>query len=126
MAYPYSRRKANRELSLKSKFTEKFGDCLLNSMGHTHQLIVVRPIPQPYMATVDNGLKMKYTKPTKTDGFIDPDHRWYVNTGSFYRAYKDGVSSYVEKAGYNPVELGFAVVRVRGGNIEDIDKIIVN
>ena len=126
-AHPHQRRDANRKLALRNKFSEKFGDCLLSSMGHSHQLIIVSPIPQPYMSTDKSGkLKMKYTKPSKRSGYIDPDHRWYVNTGSFYKAYMPDVSSYVEIAGYNPVELGFAVARIRDGNIVGIDKIIVD
>jgi len=125
-ANPYMRKVLNKQLSLRNKFSEKFGDCLLNSMGHTHQLIVVDPIHQPYLTTDKDGkLEMKYTKPSKRSGYIDPDHRWYVNTGGFYRAYEQGITSYIEMGGYNPVELGFLVAKIRDRNITDIDKIIV-
>jgi len=119
------RRTTNMELALKRKLKFMSGDAVLNSMGHTHKLLICKPDPELYI--VDNGkeLKQKYTAPNPTAEYIHPDLRWYINTGSFYKLFGDGISGYGEKAGYAPVELGFAIVRVRNGAIEGIDKIVV-
>jgi len=61
------------------------------------------------------------------DSFIHPDLRWYVNTGSFYKLYADGknVSGYAERAGYDPNELGYVVVRVKDGIINDVERVVI-
>jgi hypothetical protein len=71
------------------------------------------------------NLLSKYTGPRKTGGYIHPDYRHYLCCGSFHRTYGDGYSTYAEHAGYDPVELGFFVVRVRDRKIEGIDKITI-
>ena len=119
------RRKANMNLSLKRKLKDKFGEAILMSLGHTHKLIICKPEKELYMKVVDGNLKGAYTSPKKYDGYIHPDHRWYVNTGSFFKLYGEGVSTYAEKFGYDPIELGFAIAVVRDGKIEDIDKIVL-
>ena len=57
--------------------------------------------------------------------FIHYDNRWYVNTGSFLRLYGHNVSGYGEAAEYDPIQLGFAVARVRNRKIIGIDKVYV-
>lgn len=116
---------ANMRLSLKRKLKHKFGDTLLMSMGHTHKLIIARPISLLYMQGGSGAVKQDYTAPNRIDGFIHPDYRYYVNTGSFYRLYGDGVSGYGEVANYDPVQLGFAVARVRSRRLIDVDEVRV-
>jgi len=120
IAHPAKRRISNRRVSLMQKFDNKFGDVLLNSMGHTHQLIVADPDSIPYMATEDGKTTMKYTSPRKTTGYIEPNHRWYVNTGSFRTTLAIGIDDYAERAGYDPAVLGFAVAKIRDGVIVKI------
>jgi hypothetical protein len=117
------RRRTNMELILKRHLKHKAGDCLLQTKGHTHRLLVCRPDPDLYL--YDNGkeIHQKYTRSDKAAGYIHPDHRWYANTGSFYKLYVTGASSYAEKAEYDPVELGFVVVLIRDRKIIDIRKI---
>jgi len=120
IAHPAKRRIANKRISLMQKFDNKFGDVLLNSLGHTHQLIVADPDSIPYMATEDGKTTMKYTSPRKTTGYIEPNHRWYVNTGSFRTTLAIGIDDYAERAGYDPAVLGFAVAKIRDGVIVKI------
>jgi len=126
VAEPYARARTNMRLQLRNQMSPMFGDTLLNSKGHTHRLIIYKPPHKMHLIIDENGKqKHRYTSPDRVDGYIDPDNRWYVNTGSFLRTFGDGVSGYAERAEYPPVELGFAVVRVRDGIIVDIDEVPV-
>jgi len=125
IAHPTKRRLTNKQISLMQKFDGKFGDCLLCSMGHTHQLIVASPDPMLYLTTDSEQINHNYTSPKKTAGYIDPSHRWYCNTGSFLKTYGLGYDGYAERAGYDAIDLGFAIVKVRNGKIENIVKVIL-
>jgi hypothetical protein len=127
---------ANIRVILKRRLKNKFGDTLLNSMGHTHKLIICPPIgasPEKsllFLKGSQNGIGQKYTRVEKTDGYIHPDFKWYVNTGSFLKQYADmpegeEVSGYAERGNYDPIELGFAVALVRGGQLVGIRKEVV-
>jgi len=126
IAHPSKRRNTNKKISLMQKFDNKFGDCLLNSMGHTHQLIICDPEPLLYMSTKDGEIHQRYTKPSKTEGYIDPNHRWYVNTGSFRKILAMGMDDYGERKGYDPSHLAFALVKVRERKIESIEAITLD
>lgn len=117
------RRRTNMELVLKRHLKHKFGDCLLMAKGHTHKLLVCRPNPELYLTDDGKEVIQKYTHSNKVSGYIHPDHRWYVNTGSFMKLYREGVSSYAERAEYDPVELGFPVVIVRDQKIVNVKKV---
>lgn len=126
VAEPELRKKANEKLILMRKFARKFGDTLLNTMGHTHKLMHYDPYRDGavlYLTTEDKGIQQHYTGPRKVHGYIEPNHRWYVNTGSFRRIYGEGFDDYAERAGYDPVQLGFAIVKVRDLKIVEIDEI---
>lgn len=118
------RRRSNMELILQRQLKFKAGDCALMSKGHTHKLLVCEPDRELFL--VDNGahVKQQYTKAGQTEDYIHPDHRWYVNTGSFMRLYGEGVSGYAEQFEYDPIELGFVVVKVRDGLIKGVEKVI--
>lgn len=116
-------RLGNRLASLKILLQWKFANCLLMSIGHTHQLLVNKPKQQLAMMENGGGVEREYTSPRKVDGFIHPDFRFYVNCGSFLDIYADGVSSYASVAGHDPSDLGFAIARIRKGVIADIDEI---
>lgn len=111
---------ANKKASLKAKLKNKFADTLLNSMGHTHLLLIVPPIRQHYFKREGDAIVSKHTVVKKTDGFLQPDFRWYVNTGCFLQTYILGASGYGEERNYDPIEQGFAVVIVRDGMIQEI------
>jgi predicted phosphodiesterase len=119
------RQESNRKLSLKRKLNKKAGDCLIMAMGHTHQLLVADPIQTLYL--VDDGKKVhqKYIKEaTGKESYIHPDLRWYVNSGSFLKLYKEGVSGYGERMGLDPIELGHCLVKVRDGKVASVEKVV--
>lgn len=119
------RRDANMMLSLKRKLFRKAGDCAIMAMGHTHKLIVKPPIQELYLTDDSKNIHQKYTKASQTADFIHPDLRYYVNTGCFYKLYEEGVSGYAERAGYDPNELGYAVVKVVDGVIKDVERRVI-
>ena len=122
------RREANMKLILKRKLKDKVGDCALMSMGHTHKILISKPSSDLYITSTKetgNRLKQKYTSSPQKASYIHPDHRWYINTGSFLKLYGLGVSGYAERFGYNPMEFGFVVAKIRKGVIVDIEKVVL-
>lgn len=117
------RQLSNRRLSLKRKLKNKFGDCLLNSLGHTHQLIVLKPEPILYLTSNGDKVGQNYTSPKKRIGYIEPNHKWFVNTGSFVKLYLNGVDGYAERALYDPVELGYVICKVRNRTVSELVKV---
>lgn len=113
---------SNMKLAIKRKMKNKFGDTLLNSMGHTHQLLVLPPEPTLYLTHENGGVHQNYTEPKKTTGYIEPNHKWYVNTGSFLKLFGDGVDGYAERFQLDPVELGFAVAMIRDRKLVKIKR----
>ena len=128
------RQKSNQALQLKRHLKFKAGDALLMSKGHTHRLFFVKPEPSMYLVDDGNRIKQRFTAAGNADQYINPDLRWYANVGAFFKMYADNVthhdkdpsksvmSSYAEYGEYDPIELGFLVVRVRDGNIVGIDR----
>lgn len=116
------RQLANMKLSLKRHLSPQAGDCLVMAKGHTHKLIVAEPEPLLYMTYGGGKIKQHYTDSIDVTGqsYIDPDLRWYVNTGSFLRSRMLGVTSYPEMAEYAPVQLGYAVVEVLDGSVVNV------
>ena len=126
------RREVTKQLGLKKKLQMKFSDCVLMTMGHTHKLIIKKPVRELCLCGNDGGIEAFHNEYVPhTAKFIHPDLRWYVNTGSFYRLFgddcgiDDAFSGYAERALYDPIETGFAICRVRSGIIQGIDKIEV-
>lgn len=117
------RQEANMNLSLKRRLKNKAGDCAVMAMGHTHRLLVARPKKSLYLKYGATEIRQAYTASSQDDGYIHPDHRWYINTGSFMRLYRLGVSGYAERANYDPMELGFAIVVVRDRKVVDCKKV---
>ncbi len=122
-AYDPIQREANMQVRLKRLLQEKSGDCILMSMGHTHKLIVARPTKKLWLSDDGSEIKQRYTH--HEGEFIHPDNRWVVNTGSFLKLFQEGISGYGSIAGYDPVELGYALVEVRKGEIRDVRKIVL-
>lgn len=122
------RRIVNKRLILKRHLKYKMGDCILMCEGHTHKLIICGPETELYMKDDGEKIKQGYTMDEidQTDDFIHPDHRTYVNTGSFVRLYGKDISGYAEIAGYDPIETGFAVARIRNRKLQGVDAIYLN
>ena len=131
------RRETNKQLILKRHLKFKAGDCALLAKGHTHKLLVCKPESELYMTDDGKQVQQNYTLENfRHDApFIHPDHRWYVNTGSFLRLFADPierpglptkyVSGYGEIAEYDPIELGFAVAEIRDRKIVDVKKVVL-
>jgi hypothetical protein len=92
---------------------------------NTHKLLVAKPKKKLYLTSEDGELKQHYTKSEQTAQYIHPDHRWYINTGSFVRSQMRGISGYAERALYDPLELGYCVAKIRDRKIIGVDKVFV-
>jgi len=120
------RRFVNQRLILKRHLKFKAGDCVVMVKGHTHKLLICKPEEELYLTDDTKEIKQRYISSSQNAPYIHPDHRYYVNSGSFLKLYGEmGVSGYAERAEYDPVELGFAVIMVRDGQIHDINKVVL-
>ena len=117
------RQLSNKRLSLKRKLKNKFGDTLLQTCGHFHQLLICRPEPILYLTSQADKIHQNYTEPRKKYGYIEPNHKWYACCGSFLKLYENGVDGYAERAMYDPVELGFIICKVRNRTVADLIKV---
>ena len=114
------------ELILMRHLMKKAGDCVVQYKGHTHKLLVCNPESGLYLYDDGEEIRQGYTTENQNARYIHPDLRWYVNTGSFVKLYRDDeLTNYAEVAEYDPIDLGFAVTRVREGKVVKVDKIIV-
>jgi len=126
-AKDYEQRSANMKASIKRFLVDKAGDCVVMAVGHTHKLLIVDPSPK--LVIFDEGGKLKQEYLAGDNGmprYIDPDRRWYVNTGSYLRTMILGHDGYAERAGYDPVELGFAVVEIRDRKVVAVKRMVVD
>lgn len=122
-------RRANLRKQLRDRLAHKMGDCLVMARAHTHRLLVAAPVPQLYLYSDKKRKRGKTvrqayhaTKPYGRGEYIDPDQRWYVSTGGFLRNYVEDVSGYGEHGDYDPLEIGYAVVICRGGQVMDVEE----
>ncbi len=120
------RRMANMRIALKRHLKFKAGDTALMSKGHTHKLLMCEPERELYMSDDGKAVHQNYTETEINAEYIPPDLRWYVNTGSFLKSQGLGISGYAERAEYDPVELGFYILRFRDRRIAGIDKILLD
>ena len=116
------RRDTNHNLILKRHLRRKAADCAVMIKHHVHKLLVCPPTKE--LILIDDGKKIRqgYTTLVQNAPEIHPDMRWYGCAGSFMKLYQDGYSGYAEIAEYDPVELGFLVLIVRGGKIIELKK----
>ena len=136
------RRRNMMELILKRHLKDLAGDCQLMSKGHTHRLLVCKPQAALYMNDDEEDIVQNYTTPQFVDKifamrkpperkefpageYIHPDHRWYVNTGSFLKSQMVGKNPYTEMLELPPVELGFAVAMIRDRQVVDVKEVLV-
>lgn len=122
-AKDYEQRVANLKAGLKRRLKGKFSDCLIMAMGHTHKLMVVEPAKE--LILYDNGTDIQQDYLRVGNGkskYISPDRRWYVNSGSFLKQYQLGTDGYAERAGYDPIKLGYAIVRIRDAKVQKIEE----
>uniref|UniRef100_A0A6M3JIU4 Calcineurin-like phosphoesterase domain-containing protein n=1 Tax=viral metagenome TaxID=1070528 RepID=A0A6M3JIU4_9ZZZZ len=117
------RRKVNMQLTLKRHLKFKAGDCAVMIKHHTHKLLVCKPESELYLTDDGERINQHYTGWGQTESYIHPDSRWYGNAGAFLKLYGDGISGYAERAEYDPVELGFLILKVRDRKIVSLDPI---
>lgn len=120
------RRESNMQLILKRHLKYKAGDCAVMIKHHAHKLVVCKPRPELYLT--DNGKKIRqdYTSWGQNESYIHPDARWYGCAGSFLKLHGDGVSGYAEIMEYDPVELGFLILKVRNKKIVALEPCYLN
>lgn len=125
-------REGNRKAALKNKLMAlKHTDCIYNSMGHAHQLLIVEPtVDQEIMLTnTRSGLKQQRRHHTnQTADYIPPEARYYGCSGSFLKLYsKPGQRAigYGEIAGYEPAEIGCLKGYVQGGKLVHVEKVVL-
>jgi hypothetical protein len=117
------RKQANMELILKRHLKNKAGDCAVMIKHHAHKLIVSKPQKTLYLTDDGHKIKQNYTGWGQAETYIHPDARWYGCAGSFLRLFGDGISGYAELAEYDPVELGFLILKVRDRKIVSLDPV---
>ncbi len=131
-AKDYQQAQGNIKANLKLKLAGFFEDVLIAAMGHTHRMIIVPPTDeQLYLYTSKEGkIKQKYMDLADNDKHIDPDRRYYINTGSFLKLYDEEPDihgeyavSYAEMKGYKPIQLGFVCIEVRDRKIRKVYKV---
>jgi len=118
------RAKTNMELILKRQLRRKAGDCAVMIKHHTHKLLVSEPVHELYLTDDGKKIKQNYTSCGQAEPYIHPDARWYGNAGSFLRLYGDNESEsgYAEIFEYDPLPLGFLVLKVRNKKIVELKK----
>jgi hypothetical protein len=123
-------REANRKAHLKRKLDATgFTDCALFCMGHTHQLVTVKPTMDKdlLLTTSDDGIHQhKRPESDHSASYISPERRYYANTGGFLKLYSppgSKVFGYAEIALMEPTKLGWVEVDVRDGQIVDIREV---
>jgi hypothetical protein len=125
-AKPLRRAVVNMEIALRAALERKAGDCLLMTMGHTHKLLIHNPEDYLFLYSEDGVLKEGYTNELMVDPtaqFLDGDFRWYGNTGCFRRTSVENISDYGEQKGYDPIQLGFLVAKIREGKLVKVEKV---
>ena len=126
-AKDFEQAQANMMAKFKMRCKEKAGDCLVMAAGHTHKLFALPPSNR--MIMTDDGMSLHHHYMTAggadETGYIEPDRRWYVNTGGFVRLYGDSEETgYAELFGMDPIELGYAVMEVRDRKLVNIRKVV--
>ncbi len=112
-------KEANRAEQLKRVLAPLAGDCAVMAMGHTHRLMAVKPIKRLYLTDDGKKIQQNYIQAVQNADYIDPDSRYYLNTGTFLRTQLLNIDTYGELRGYPPTKIGYPIVKVRNGIIQD-------
>ena len=126
-AKDFEQQQGNKKARLKLMLRELASDCVLMAMGHTHQDLIVPPTGQLYLYHENFKVRQDYLHQGKNERYIDPNQRWYANTGAFLLRSTDKlgydglpVSGYPERRGYWPLVRAFTSVEVANGVIQDV------
>jgi len=116
-------RAANMKAKLKWFMRDKAADCLVMAVGHVHKLMVVNPVKQLLLTDDGDDVKQSYLEVGDgTSAYIEPDRRWYCSTGSFLKTVLLNADTYSERQGYDPVELGYIMVKIRNGKVAAVER----
>ena len=123
-------KEANQLAWLKNQLAPMASDCHAMFMEHTHQLKVLPPQSSIHMGQRDGKMHAaKIVLPAmRTDlGFdvIPVSSRWYVNAGTMRTNFAPGAIDYAEEHMFAPAEIGYVIIHIRNGSIEDIEKVVV-
>jgi hypothetical protein len=131
-------REANQKAWLVNRLSPLAGDCHVHLMGHVHALLVQEPVEQYALLTGGDGVRARYFREpaqdvttrdhkgaTDTRTFIPPYSRWYGCTGTLRRSGGFDYLDYSEIAGYPPAPIGWLTMRVVGGQVASIEKVVV-
>lgn len=119
-------REGNRQEALKRWLSPLAGDCAYMGQGHAHEGVICEPFHQLWMSDDAQELKQKYWKPEYKDGeFIHPDHRVYVCSPAFKKSRGVGITSWEERRGFAPSELGYVKTRIENGQIVQVEKVVL-
>ena len=125
-AKSYVQQQANMKASVRRYLEGKASDCAVMAMGHTHKLLLTEPSPKLLMTDDTIQLKASYLQPPEPgETYLEPDRRWYVNTGSYLKSQVLGDDSYAELAGYDPIEIGHIEIIVRDRKIVAVQRVVV-
>ncbi len=122
----YVQQQANMKASVRRYLESKASDCAVMAMGHTHKLLLAEPSPKLLMTDDTKQLKASYLQPPEPgESYLEPDRRWYINTGSYLKSQILGDDSYAELAGYDPVEIGHIEITVQDRKITAVQRVVV-
>lgn len=94
---------------------------------NTHKLLVVEPAPKLLIEDDGTKLRSRYLPaPLGSESYIEPDSRWYCNTGSYLKSQMLGHDSYAEMAGYDPIELGHIEVDIEDRKIARVRRVVAS
>jgi hypothetical protein len=125
----------NERRSLKKRMCKVGGvdDCDAVVCHHIHKVHAIPPTTEKFMKTVtdkDGKLRAVYAKPTKIwinekKGlfYYTRDDRWYGSSGGFMPSYVEGFSTYAERKGYKPTEMGCVKGIVRNGKFLGLEEV---
>jgi len=119
-------RQANMKARLKWFLQRKAADCLVMACGHSHKLFVVEPVRSLLMTDDGKDIQQEYLRQGAGDAkYIEPNRRWYASTGTFLRTTILDADTYSSQAGYDPVELGYVLVKIRDGIVHSLEEVTV-
>jgi len=126
-AKDFEQQQGNKKARFKLLLRELASDCVIMAAGHTHQDIIVPPTGQLYLYHENFKVRQAYLHQGINERYIDPNQRWYANTGAFLlrsteKLGYDGlpISGYPERRGYWPLVRAFTSVEVANGVIQDV------
>ena len=123
---PLMREAAETSQAKRKLCDQRMGDCVLNISAHFHKGRIAKPFQDLYLVDDGKAIKQKYHREANPQAeYIPEDLRWYATLPGFVKKHLMGLSGYVERSGYKPVELGAIRSFTVAGKITHMDKKLV-